>query len=36
MKYSDFFSFFIVVIYCLIHYFPLYEDMVYSLWWKLC
>ena len=29
MKYSDFFSFFIVVIYCLIHYSPLYEDSIF-------
>lgn len=29
MKYSDFFSFFVVVIYCLIHYSPLYEDSIF-------
>ena len=27
-----FFSFFVAIIYCLIHDSPLYEDMLYSLW----
>ena len=29
MKYSDFFSFFVILIYCLIHYSPLYEDSIF-------